>query len=140
MDIPNRRSVTLRCSVLGFTFALLLSARGVRAAPAHPLLAILDGELQLSMEKLVTPDGTKPYFIQYAVTDQKMVYVSAALGALTYDTTGHRRLLDVDVRCGDYSLDNTHQIRGEYYGGYDYWGGSAPLPLNDDPLTTRYAL
>ena len=140
MDIPNRRSVTLLCGVLGFTFALLLSARGVWAASAHPLLDVLGSELQLSLEKLEAPDGTKPYFIQYAVTDQKMVYVSATLGALTYDTTGHRRLLDVDVRCGDYSLDNTHQIRGEYYGGYDYWGGSAPLPLNDDPLTTRYAL
>ena len=140
MDRPSQRHATGLCCILVLTCASLLSAQAARAAPEHPVLEVLQSELQLSMEKLVAPDGTKPYFIQYAVTDQKMVYASATLGALTYDTTGHRRLLDVDVRCGDYDLDNTHQIRGGHYGSYDYWGGSAPLPLNDDPLATRYAL
>lgn len=140
MDKPDRRHATMLCCTLGFTCALLLSASGARAAPEHPLLDILSSELQLSMEKLVTPDGTKPYFIQYAVTDEQTVQVSATLGALTFDNTNHGRMLDVDLRCGDYSLDSTHQIRGGYYGGYDRRGGYSPLPLNDDPLATRYAL
>jgi predicted Zn-dependent protease len=111
------------------------------AATEHPLLGIMQSELDLSVEKLVSPDGTKPYFLQYMVTDLQNVRISATLGSLTANTLDHSRMLDVDVRCGDYTLDNTHQIRGEsFWGGYDRWGGSAKLPLNSDPVGTRHAI
>lgn len=114
-------------------------AEVVQASPEHPLLGIMESELKLSMEKLVAPNGTKPYFIQYAVTDEKSVSVSGSLGVLTSDSVDHKRLLDVDVRCGDYALDNTHQIRGGF-GGSDQWRGTVALPLNDDPLATRHPI
>ncbi|HUU98098.1 MAG TPA: metallopeptidase TldD-related protein [Phycisphaerae bacterium] len=111
------------------------------AADEHPLLAIMQSELDLSLEKLVGPDGTRPYFMQYTVTDEKGVYVSATLGSVINNVVDHSRVLDVDVRCGDYKLDNTHQIRGGgYYGGYGFRGGRSLLPLNDDPLGTRHAI
>lgn len=111
------------------------------AADEHPLLAIMQSELQLSMDKLVGPDGTKPYFIQYAVTDEEEVGISASLGAITQDSTSHTRILDVDLRCGDYNLDNTRQIRGGGgWDGFDRWSGYTLLPLNDEPLATRHAL
>lgn len=111
------------------------------AADEHPLLAIMQSELDLSLEKLVGPDGTRPYFMQYTVTDEQGVYVSATLGSVINNTVDHSRVLDVDVRCGDYKLDNTHQIRGGgYYGGYGFRGGRSSLPLNDDPLGTRHAI
>jgi len=135
--LPTRKLVSVALSVV----ALLGLASGGRAADEHPLLAIMQSELELSMEKLVGPDGTKPYFLQYAVTDEQDVHISATLGALTYNQANHTRQLDVDVRCGDYTLDNTHQIRGGgYFGGYDRWGGYALLPLNDDPVATRHAI
>lgn len=111
------------------------------AADEHPLLALLDDELRLSMEKLEGPDGTRPYFIQYAVADVREVNVAATLGAVTQNQTDHWRLLDVDVRCGDYALDNTRQIRGSPFSGLDFagWGGTR-LPLNDDPVATRQAI
>ncbi|MHC4066043.1 MAG: TldD/PmbA family protein, partial [Planctomycetota bacterium] len=34
----------------------------------------------------------------------------------------------------------THQIRGGYYGGYDWGAGWNPLPLNDDPIATRHVI
>ena len=43
----------------------------------------MQDELKLSMDKLEGADGTKPYFILYAGTDQKSVYISASLGATT---------------------------------------------------------
>ena len=111
------------------------------AADEHPLLAIMQSELDLSLEKLVGPDGTRPYFMQYTVTDEQGVYVSATLGSVINNVVDHSRVLDVDVRCGDYKLDNTHQIRGGgYYGGYGFRGGRSSLPLNDDPLGTRHAI
>jgi TldD protein len=114
-------------------------ANGAKAADEHPLLAIMQSELDLSMQKLVGPDGTKPYFIQYEVTDEEEVSVSATLGSLTADSVGQSRQLDVDVRCGDYALDSTRQIRGGGYRG-DFGGGGSNLPLNGDPLATRHAL
>ncbi len=106
----------------------------------HPLLAIMRSELELSMEKLVAPDGTKPYFLQYTVTDDRDVFLSATLGSITADRVDHSRLLDVDLRCGDYRVDNTHQIRGGDFGGFEWGGGWNLLPLNDDPVATRHAI
>ena len=100
----------------------------------------MQSELELSMEKLVGADGTKPYFLQYTVTDEKGINISATLGSITGDWENHSRLLDVDVRCGDYTLDNTHQIRGAYFSGHDWGGGWNPLPLNEDPLATRQVI
>ncbi len=121
---------------------LVANASTVAAEPTeHPLLDILAGELALSMDKLIGPDGTKPYYLQYWVTDQQTVNVSATLGSLAGEGESHTRLLDVDLRCGDYALDNTHQIRGAgYFGGYDRRGGWAYLPLNGDPLATTQAI
>jgi len=102
---------------------------------------MMQNELEQSMEQLVGADGTRAYFLQYAVTDDKGVNVSASLGALTYNNVSHQRLLDVDVRCGNYTLDNTHQIRDQGYGGYGMFGGGGTmLPLDDDPLATRHAI
>ena len=119
----------------------LLRADVGQSATEHPLLGIIDSELELSMAKLVGPNGTRPYFIQYAVTDEKRVSVAASLGALTSDNVSHSRLLDVDVRCGDYALDSTRQIRwAGYFGGYERWGSTIELPLNDDPVATRHPI
>ncbi|UCG17717.1 MAG: hypothetical protein JSV19_06745 [Phycisphaerales bacterium] len=119
----------------------LVWAKAGQSATEHPLLQIMESELALSMEKLVGPDGTGPYFIQYAVTDEKSISLAASLGALTSENVDHSRVLGVDVRCGDYALDNTRQIRGGgYYGGYGRGGVTAALPLNDDPMATRHAI
>lgn len=110
------------------------------AVPEHPLLGVMQSELQLSMDKLVGVDGTKPYFLQYAVTDSRSVGISATLGALVYDQQNQYRVLDIDVRCGDYALDNTHQIRGGFSSSADRGTGYVALPLNDDLLATRHAI
>jgi predicted Zn-dependent protease len=116
-------------------------AAGAGAADEHPLLAIMQSELRLSQDKLAGPDGSKPYYLQYSVTDDEDVNFAATLGALTQDEAEHTRLLDVDVRVGDYTLDNTRQIRGQGpFGGRDFGRGPASLPLNDDALGTRHAL
>src|SRR6185295_275252 len=54
-----------------------------------------------------------PYFISYSVRETSSVDLEASLGALRSSDNDHSRLLDVDVRVGDYGLDSTHQIRGQ---------------------------
>ena len=129
-----------RWVILALPVLLVVSGSVALAGPDTGLLEIMRSELDLSMNKLVSPDGTKPYFIQYSVTDEKDLAISASLGSVTRDHDSHSRQLEVDVRCGDYALDNTHQIRGGYWGGYDYWQGAVSLPLEGDPVATRHAI
>ncbi|HEY2383603.1 MAG TPA: metallopeptidase TldD-related protein, partial [Terriglobia bacterium] len=66
-----------------------------------------------AFESLKQKGNPAPYFISYSVRENQSVDIEASLGALQNSDTDHSRLLDVDVRVGDYSLDSTHQIRGQ---------------------------
>ena len=54
-----------------------------------------------------------PYFLAYTVSEVRSTELAASFGAMVVDNDNHSRTLGVDVRTGDYSLDNTHEIRGE---------------------------
>jgi predicted Zn-dependent protease len=103
----------------------------------------LGKELDYSMQNLVMPDGTKPYYLAYTVTDRKSVALRATLGALVRDDASHQRLLDADVRVGDYDVDNTHKLRGGG-GGFDptdfLLRMATPLSLEDDPEAIAHTL
>jgi predicted Zn-dependent protease len=99
----------------------------------------LADELTYSMENLVAPDGTKPYYLGYTVYEEHTAFVSATLGAIVRNQEDHGRNLNIDLRVGDYALDNTHQLRG---GGpsHVYGSGNIPLALDDDADSIRHAL
>jgi len=138
----KRHSSEFRSGVLIAGAILAMALSPLRAAEEHPLLPIMQSELDLSMKKMAASDGTKPYFIQYQVTDLETIGISASLGSITADNNTHARTLDVSVRCGDYGCDSTRQIRGnDFFGGREFsYGGMISLPLNDDPLATRHAI
>ena len=52
-----------------------------------------------------------PYFLSYEVTEQDSAAASASFGTLTYSYQRRSRFLDVDLRVGDYDLDNSRPIR-----------------------------
>jgi predicted Zn-dependent protease len=108
-----------------------------QAAEPNPLIDLLDSELKLSMDRLQSEDGTKPYYLQYTVTDEHRLGISATLGVLIRNQADHRRVLDVDVRCGDHALDSTHQIRGQ---ASRVPQSLSTLPLDGDPEATRHAV
>ncbi len=127
-------------------WASLLVGSAPEAAPgansgsaAPPLMKCLADELDYSMERLVTSEGTKPYYIAYTVRDESREIISASLGALTRDRATRERNLNVDVRVGGYALDNTHQLRG---GGrsHSYGSGNIALPLEDDEAAIRQVI
>ena len=107
-----------------------------------PLIQILAGELDYSMQQLAS-QGTPPYYLAYTITDMRRASISGRLGALQTDDEDRRRLLDVDLRVGDYSLDNTRQIRGgRGFGGRGGVGGRAfgQVSLEDHPGAIKHAL
>ena len=93
---------------------LALGAAAPDRLPASPLLAALDEELQRSMRGLAA-QAVPPYFLAYGVTEREVVSISAANGALRDSSHDRYRLLDVDVRVGDWALDNTHRIQGDRF-------------------------
>ncbi len=104
-----------------------------------PVLESLKQEISRSYTAL-SKEKVPPYFISYELTDTRTVQVNASFGALTASRDKTTRLLDVDLRVGDYKLDSTHGG-----GRFDFgFGGFAPvrgqLPIEDDPEALRVAL
>jgi TldD protein len=104
-----------------------------------PIMGLLSGELAYSMENLVSEDGSKPYYLAYTVYDEGTSVVAATLGAVTRNQTSRGRKLTIDLRVGDYKLDNTHQIRG---GGRSQASGSGniSLAIDDNADSIRHTL
>lgn len=108
------------------------------ASPA-PLIGYLEDELNYSMANLVAEDGTKPYFMMYAVYDEQRASLVAAMGAIEQDNQAESRNLNIDLRVGDYALDNTHQLRGAGR-AHERGSGSMPLAMDGEPDAIRHAL
>jgi TldD protein len=113
----------------------------VASSPAHAqssaLLDTMSAELHRAMSMLGkgSTDGQQPpYFISYSAHDDYSVAISAQQGALLASDTNHARAVDIVVRVGDPSLDNTHgQHRSTAI-------NTIALPLNDDRQATARAL
>jgi TldD protein len=91
------------------------------------------------MQKLKT-QPVPPYFLSYEVVDTHAFFITGAFGQLTGSSEGHHRQLDVDLRVGDYSLDNTREVRGGMRGiSFPDFSG-APIPVDNDPDAIRAAV
>lgn len=97
--------------LLGFTI-VTRTAFGQRAAPS-PLSQALEQEMNRAFDRLKQKGNPPPYFISYWVRENESVDIETSLGALRSSDKDHSRLLDIEVRVGDYDLDSTHQIRGQ---------------------------
>jgi predicted Zn-dependent protease len=101
-----------------------------------PILGILQSELQRNLAVL-RQDATPAYFIGYTVHDDQVAQIIASFGALDRTDESRGRFGTVEVRVGDYALDNTHPIRGEGGGGPRV--GRISLPLTDDDAPVKLA-
>src|SRR5688572_15570004 len=113
----------------------LHQATAAQTAPADPVQRALEEEIKRSMSVLTQKGNPAPYFLSYQVHETKSADIAASFGALQYSSIDRQRLLDIEVRVGDYNLDNTHQIRGQRGGGGEQAlsrPGSVLMPLDDD--------
>ena len=109
--------------------------------PPHVLIQAMSEELDYSMKNLALPDGTKPYFLAYTITDVQNLIIQTELGTLSGTNDSHQRVLGVDLRIGDYKLDSSHQIRGGR-GGFRgrQAGGAVAVSLDNNPVAIQHAL
>ena len=112
---------------------LLQQAAAAQNASGDPIQRALQEEIKRAMTLLTEKGSPPPYFISYEVNELKTAELSASLGALQYTDVDKQRLLDIEVRVGDYDFDNTHQIRGMRVGDQQLTRpGSVLMPLDDD--------
>ena len=117
--------------------ALVSATASLAQAPDDVALRAMKDELARSMTQLQLPQMDKPYFLAYRIQDIEQQEISATLGSLTSgDGTALRnRMISVELRVGDYSLDNSNffsmqRLRGGPAGMF--MGGVEQGSVDDD--------
>ena len=116
----------------------------VRPPPAagvapEPIVDTMAAELARSMTEL-GKQPEPPYFVSYEVTDLHATEVSASHGRIEVSSEKRTRSLDVDVRVGDHTLDNTRNLDGRRAWWRPGQTVSATLPIEHDPYAITSAL
>ena len=102
------------------------------SGPSHAAVSVM-GVMQVELDrsvKALTQQPTPLYFLSYEITEEKSAFVRASFGAVAASSESERRLLDIDLRVGDYSLDNTHPIR-ERFGSSSRRFSQLEVPVSD---------
>lgn len=125
------------CVLLVFSVSLSLQAQ---KNSSDAVLAAMQQELTRSFRNLKKAP-VAPYFLSYQLTDNRAVMVSASYGALTASNDQTTRLLDIDLRVGDYALDSSHPLRdADPYGDFSDQMERQKIPLENDADALRVSL
>jgi len=131
-----------RLSAICVLFVLALCPQGLVAqqAESDPVLTAMQQELARSMQDL-KHTATPPYFLSYQLTDNRGIQIASSFGAVTNISDQTTRLLDLDLRVGDYSIDNTHPLRdGNSFAEMSDQIERQKIPLEDNVQALRVAL
>ena len=121
------------CLVIAFS-----SVAPAQETASRPVLQAMKEELSRSLN-ILGAQPVPPYFLSYEITDIYSVNIAASFGALTRSNQSRRRQLDIDLRTGDYTLDNTHTIRGSFPDWSDRHS-KIDIPIEDDADAIRSIL
>src|SRR5579859_7633685 len=112
------------------------------AADESPVLTAMKSELSRSMSKLRLKCYEAPYFIAYSVRDYQQGETLARFGAVVSNLSSRNRQAYVEVRVGDYQLDNTssdHQMTMDL-ADVEQWEPPTDAALDDDVEALRSSL
>ena len=103
-------------SVIAIAFALFFFSTLAQAQDDTPMRAMKD-ELARTMAQIQLQKLDKPYFVAYRMDDIDQVDVSAMLGSITQQQPARVRLIGVEVRVGDYTVDNSNYFSARTFAG-----------------------
>jgi predicted Zn-dependent protease len=107
-----------------------------RPLPAQDdvVMKAMHDELDRSMKQLQLEKLEKPYFMSFRVIDSDSTNVSASFGALQNSSEGRSRMFTVEVRVGDYKLDNTnfYSMSFNQSSMVQIFNGTTQLPIETD--------
>src|SRR5918999_3336095 len=119
-----------------FSRALPIAALDAQSRP--PVLSILQSELARNVDVLKR-QPVPAYYAAYTLHDSRSTQILASFGAIDRSDENRLRFATVEVRVGDYQLDNTHPIRGDVR-ALSPRLVQISLPLSDDEKPIRLAL
>ncbi len=108
MNCLRRNSIH---GLISFCFLSIAIKISLAQEPDTVMTAMSD-ELNRSMTELQLKDLDKPYFMQYVILDEEEYSGQATFGALTSWNVVRQRSLQVQVRVGNYQLDNSEFVVG----------------------------
>ncbi len=106
-------------------------------APPSPVIAAMSAELDRNMP-ILSKASPPAYYIGYTLSQLRTAEVMGSNGALLNSSENLQRFLEVTMRVGSYSLDNTHKV-GNEPSAYDPSPGT-PVPIEDDAAVLRRAI
>lgn len=123
----------MRTAAVAIALLVLAGSAPAQEAGDDLIFRVLRHEITRSMERLKLEKSAPPYYLRYQVRDTDQFQVTASFGAVTQSGGGRRRSLDIDLRVGDYALDNTNFAEGSE-------GGGAALTVDDDYEALRQSV
>jgi predicted Zn-dependent protease len=108
---------------------------------AMPVLQAMKDELRHSFQALKA-QPTPPYFLSYEIDENNAVNVIGSFGTITRSNETRLRLMNIDLRVGDYTVDNTRALRGAAAQSFDFGDrfSFVEIPIDDDPAAIRTTL
>ena len=120
----------ISCRLLIFNLVILSFVSTSIGQTKNVLMQAITEEMNRSFKILKEKGDPPPYFLSYRIADTKSTVVSASHGALLANRTNHNRILDTNIRVGDYEFDNTRLTQG-------IGSGTIELPIEDDVNAIR---
>ena len=130
---PCHRVVTALLFIFIFIFISILCGLPAFAQDDVAMRAMKD-ELARSVSELQLQKMDKPYFLAYRMDEVNESTVSAMLGSLSEETPTRTRLISVEVRVGDYALDNSNYLSMRTFAG----GAANLMNIEQAPLDDNY--
>jgi TldD protein len=122
---------------LSITCLILLSVF-FTAKGQEPLLEYMQEEVNRNFTEL-QKQNDKPYYISYRVNDTYSASISSSFGAITGENAKNTRQLTIDVRVGDYGLDNSHELRDNRGSSY-FQSNKIFIPTENNEKAIKQAL
>lgn len=98
---------------------------------SQTIFTAMESEMQRALSQLKFESFNAPYFLSYQLLDSKETLFSARYGSLVQDQFFRNRYLYVELRYGNYEMDNTDE---------SYRGASDSAPMEDDAEAIRHRL
>jgi predicted Zn-dependent protease len=137
-------SAAILAALVAMTPAAMLMPGATFAGPPDtpaitkpsPLIGAMQTELERSFKVLGGQDP-RAYFIGYTITETQRAEVSGSNGALLSSSEARNRWLQVSVRTGTYTLDNTHKVGEQRMAS---GGPGTAIPVDNDEQVVRRAI
>jgi predicted Zn-dependent protease len=123
-------------------FVMLIACVAALHAQDDVVMRAMRDEMDRSMKQLTIGNLDKPYFVSYRVVDSDSANVAASFGALNRSNSNRSRMLTVEVRAGDYKLDNSHffSFNMDMGNSMQLFNGMTALTVEDDYKELRRQL